>query len=556
MPTFVQKNTKIHTRMKRFTIILASLLMLVSLQLKAQNERILLFECFTNASCGPCAQQNPALDALINANADRVAAIKYHMNWPGENDPMYVHNPADNNARRGVYSINSVPHTVVDGTRFSNMPSYLSQSTVNQWLTVTSPFEMRLTYEVDDAANLITVHVMGRASEAVAGSVKLYVGVIEREIHYNSAPGTNGERDFYSVMKKLLPSSSGLSIGEVEAGSYFAYSFIWELANVYNNDQLDAIAWLQNPNTKEVYQACKSSETLVPFFANEAMVSDISNVKTTNCSGVAHPMVMLTNYGSNDLTSAELEVLVNDELLATIPWTGNLASTQSATVDLGDITFAVENENDLEVRIKTVNGGNDEALENNTTTFEIKGARENVNTTLKLSIRTDTNPEETTWKVTDLSTGEIVLEGGPYDAPNHSYNETLVIPSDGCYDFTIYDAGGNGLTGSGIYGLKSNGTTLFSGKEFGFSESNEFSYTVTVDVAESENSSTCVYPNPTDGIVNIYSQGKQSIAVYNMAGQRVYEGVCEDRLQIDMKRFGAGIYAIQVGSETQRIVVR
>lgn len=542
--------------MKRFTVILASLLMLVSLQLKAQNERILLFECFTNASCPPCAQQNPALDALIDANANRVAAIKYHMNWPGDNDPMYLHNPADNNARKSVYGINTVPHTVVDGTRFSNMPSYLSQSTVNQWLTVTSPFEMCLSYEVDEAANLITVHVMGRASQAVAGSVKLYVGVIEREIHYNSAPGTNGERDFYSVMKKLLPSSSGLSIGEVEAGSYFAYSFIWELANVYNNDQLDAIAWLQNPNTKEVYQACKSSETLVPFFANEAMVSDISNVKTTNCSGVAHPMVMLTNYGSNDLTSAELEVLVNDELLATIPWTGNLASTQSATVDLGDITFAVENENDLEVRIKTVNGGNDEAPENNTTTFEIKGARENVNTTLKLSIRTDTNPEETTWKVTDMATGEVVLEGGPYDTPNHSYTETLEIPADGCYDFTIYDAGGDGLTGSGIYGVKSNGTTLFSGKEFGYSESNEFSYTVTVDVAESENSSTCVYPNPTDGIVNIYSQGKQSIAVYNMAGQRVYEGVCEDRLQIDMKRFGAGIYAIQVGSETQRIVVR
>lgn len=542
--------------MKRITVILASLLMLVSLQLKAQNERMLLFECFTNASCPPCAQQNPALDALIDANANRVAAIKYHMNWPGDNDPMYLHNPADNNARKSVYGINTVPHTVVDGTRFSNMPSYLSQSTVNQWLTVTSPFEMCLSYEVDEAANLITVHVMGRASQAVAGSVKLYVGVIEREIHYNSAPGTNGERDFYSVMKKLLPSASGLSIGEVEADSYFAYSFTWELANVYNNDQLDAIAWLQNSNTKEVYQACKSSETIVPFFANEAMVSNISNVKTTNCSGVAHPMVMLTNYGSNNLTSAELEVLVNDEQLATVPWTGNLASTQSATVDLGDITFAVENENDLEVRIKTVNGGNDEAPENNTTTFEIKGARENVNTTLKLSIRTDTNPEETTWKVTDLSTGEIVLEGGPYDAPNHSYNETLVIPSDGCYDFTIYDAGGNGLTGSGIYGLKSNGTTLFSGKEFGFSESNEFSYTVTVDVAESENSSTCVYPNPTDGIVNIYSQGKQSVAVYNMAGQRVYEGICEDRLQIDMKRFGAGIYAIQVGSETQRIVVR
>ena len=542
--------------MKRFTVILASLLMLVSLQLKAQNERILLFECFTNASCPPCAQQNPALDALIDANANRVAAIKYHMNWPGDNDPMYLHNPADNNARKSVYGINTVPHTVVDGTRFSNMPSYLSQSTVNQWLTVTSPFEMRLSYDVDEAANLITVHVMGRASEAVAGTVKLYVGVIEREIHYNSAPGTNGERDFYSVMKKLLPSASGLSIGEVEAGSYFAYSFTWELANVYNNDQLDAIAWLQNPNTKEVYQACKSSETIEPFFANEAMVSNISNVKTVNCSGVAHPMVMLTNYGSNDLTSAELEVLVNDELLATIPWTGSLTPTQSAIVDLGEIAFEVENQNALEVKIKSVNGGDDEAPYNDITDFTIKGARDNVNTTLKLSIRTDTNPEETTWKVTDMTTGEVILEGGPYDTPNHAYNETLVIPSDGCYDFTIYDAGGDGLTGSGIYGVKSNGTTLFSGKEFGFSESNEFSYTVTVDVAEGESNTACVYPNPTDGIVNIYSQGKQSVAVYNMAGQRIYEGVCEDRVQIDMKRFGAGIYAIQVGSETQRIVVR
>ena len=556
MPTFVQKNTKIHTRMKRFTIILASLLMLVSLQLKAQNERILLFECFTNASCGPCAQQNPALDALINANADRVAAIKYHMNWPGENDPMYVHNPADNNARRGVYGINSVPHTVVDGTRFSNMPSYLSQNTVNQWLTITSPFEMRLSYEVDEDANLITVHVMGRASEAVAGTVKLYVGVIEREIHYNSAPGTNGERDFYSVMKKLLPSASGLSIGEVEAGSYFAYSFTWELANVYNNDQLDAIAWLQNSNTKEVYQACKSSETLVPFFANEAMVSDISNVKTTNCSGIAHPKVKLTNYGSNDMTSAELEVLVNDESLATLPWTGSLAPTQSAIVELGEIAFEVESQNALEVKIKSVNGGDDEAPDNDITDFTIKGAPENVSTTIKLSIRTDTNPEETTWKVTDMATGEVVLEGGPYDTPNHSYTETLEIPADGCYDFTIYDAGGDGLTGSGIYGVKSNGTTLFSGKEFGYSESNEFSYSVTVDVEESLTNSVTIYPNPTSGLVNIMSEGLQNVILYNMAGQRVYEGVCDGWLQIDMKRFGAGIYAIQVGSETQRIVVR
>ena len=541
--------------MKRFSFILASLLMLFTLKLNAQNERVLLFECFTNTGCGPCAQQNPALDALIAANADRVAAIKYHMNWPSANDPMYLHNTADNDSRKGVYNVTSVPHTVVDGIRFANTPGGLSQNMVNNWLTIESPFEMRLSYEVDEAANTITVHVMGRASTAVEGNVRLYVGVIEKEIHFNSAPGPNGERDFYSVMKKLLPTASGTSLGSMEAGDYFAYTFTWELANIYNNDQLDAIAWIQNHGTKEVYQACKSSENIEPYYANEAMVSDISNVKGTNCSGESHPKVLLTNNGSNALTSAELEVVVNGEMLGAVEWSGNLSTFKSETVDLGEFSFPVEEENTLEVRIKSINGGADEASTNDIVTIDFKGAPENVAKVMKLSIRTDNNPQETTWKVTNLWTGEVVLEGGPYDQANHMFTETLEITGDGCYDFTIYDAGGNGLEG-GVYGLKAGGETLFSGNTFGDSESNEFSYEVTADVDENLNQSVSIYPNPTDGMLNIISQDKQQVSVYNMAGQRVYEGYCEGSLKIDMKRFGCGIYAVKVGDETQRVVVK
>lgn len=541
--------------MKRFSFILASLLMLFTLKLNAQNERVLLFECFTNTGCGPCAQQNPALDALIAANADRVAAIKYHMNWPSATDPMYLHNTADNDSRKGVYNVTSVPHTVVDGIRFGSTPGGLSQNMVNNWLTIESPFEMRLSYEVDEAANTITVHVMGRASTAVEGNVRLYVGVIEKEVHFNSAPGPNGERDFYSVMKKLLPTASGTSLGSMEAGDYFAYTFTWELANIYNNDQLDAIAWIQNHGTKEVYQACKSSENLEPYYANEAMVSDISNVKGTNCSGESQPKVLLTNNGSNALTSAELEVVVNGEMLGAVEWSGNLSTFKSETVDLGEFSFPVEEENTLEVRIKSINGGADEASTNDIVTTDFKGAPENVAKVMKLSIRTDNNPQETTWKVTNLWTGEVVLEGGPYDQANHMFTETLEITGDGCYDFTIYDAGGNGLQG-GFYGLKASSETLFSGNTFGDSESNEFSYEVTADVDENLNQSVSIYPNPTDGMLNIISQGKQQVSVYNMAGQRVYEGYCEGTLKIDMKRFGCGIYAVKVGDETQRVVVK
>ena len=553
--TFVLKNNKKPAKMKRTTVILTSLMMLICLNLNAQNERVLLFECFTNTSCGPCAQQNPALDALINANADRVAAIKYHMNWPGANDPMYLHNTADNNSRKGVYNVTSVPYTFVDGIRFGSTPGGLSQNMVNNWLNIESPFEMRLAYEVDEAANTITVHVLGRASAAVPGALKLYVGVIEREIHYNTPPGANGERDFYNVMKKLLPTASGTSLGSMEAGDYFAYTFTWELANIYNNDQLDAIAWVQNYNTKEVYQACKSSESIEPYYANEASVSKISNVKGTNCSGEAQPKVLLTNNGSNALTSAELEVGVNGETLGAVEWSGNLSTFKSETVDLGEFSFPVEEENTLEVRIKSINGGADEASINNIDTTAFKGAPENVATVMKLSIRTDNNPQETTWKITNLSTGQVILEGGPYEQINHMYTETLEITDDGCYDFTIYDAGGNGFEG-GLYGLKAGNTTLFSGNTFGDSESNEFSYKVTADVDENLNQSVLIYPNPTEGLLNIFCQDKQHVSIYNLAGQRVYEGYCEGSMQIDMKGYGAGIYAVKVGNETQRVVVK
>jgi hypothetical protein len=43
-----------------------------------QTQRLVLIEEATNASCGPCASQNPAFDALLNQNRDKLTAIKYH----------------------------------------------------------------------------------------------------------------------------------------------------------------------------------------------------------------------------------------------------------------------------------------------------------------------------------------------------------------------------------------------------------------------------------------------------------------------------------------------
>ena len=149
-----------------------------------------------------------------------------------------------------------------------------------------------------------------------------------------------------------------------------------------------------------------------------------------------------------------------------------------------------------------------------------------------------------------------IAEGGPYEDANHNYTEVIEITGDGCYDLTIYDAGGNGFSGSGVYGLKAGSATLFTGKAFGDHESNEFSYEVVASADEASITTTSIYPNPTSGMVSIVCDGEQMVTIYNMAGQRVFDGMSNGYLQIDLKAYGAGIYAIQVGNETQRVVVK
>lgn len=64
-----------------------------------------------------------------------------------------------------------------------------------------------------------------------------------------------------------------------------------------------------------------------------------------------------------------------------------------------------------------------------------------------------------------------------------------------------------------------------------------------------------VYPNPTDGIVNIRADGRK-ITLYNMLGQRFFESEGKDFLSIDLKPFGSGIYIVETERQTDRIVVK
>jgi hypothetical protein len=69
-----------------------------------------------------------------------------------------------------------------------------------------------------------------------------------------------------------------------------------------------------------------------------------------------------------------------------------------------------------------------------------------------------------------------------------------------------------------------------------------------------------LYPNPTNGDLNISAEGMQRITVINTLGQVVYDqNANSDNEVVDMSRFDAGIYMVRImtdnGMTTQRVSV-
>ena len=320
---------------KTFTLLF--LLTAFTVGLKAQSNRMLLAEGFTSTTCGPCAAQNPAFDALLHANTDKITAIKYHMSWPAPgNDPMYLHNTVDNNARRSYYNINSVPHVYLSGNIFHGTPSQINQTMLNNHANQPADFDIKLQHRLSTDQDSLYVTMLIKANVAVSGSLIAHIAVIEEEVHFTSAPGTNGEKDFYNVMKALIPTRNGTVLPNFEANEYVIIEAGWKLANVYNISELAAVAFVQNNTTKYVYQAANSStEPLVPFYTNDAEVKTISNGMSFNCSGSMSPEAVITNNSAAPLTAATVEFAVNGQVVQTVNWTGSLAFRQTAVVEAG-----------------------------------------------------------------------------------------------------------------------------------------------------------------------------------------------------------------------------
>lgn len=334
----------------------------------AQSQRTILAEEFTQASCGPCAAQNPTFNALLAGNTQKVIGLKYQTNWPGV-DPMNTQTQTWVGPRVTYYNVSGVPYATLDGTpqtggSYSGAPANWNQTKIDTRYAVTSPFTLTASHSFDANYSNVDITVDIACTQATTGTFSLRVALVEKEIAFCQAPGTNGETEFYSVMRKMVPDATGTPLaGTWTVGQTQQLTFSTALPSyIYDLKKVGVVVFIQNNTTKEVFQAGISEPLPV---AIDASLKDCSlpSANITCVSGF-DPSVTITNEGTTAINSVDLSYSITGGSTLNYTAATSIAPGASATITLPNITIA-SFPSTFTCNVTSVNGGSDYVTGNN-----------------------------------------------------------------------------------------------------------------------------------------------------------------------------------------------
>ena len=239
--------------MKKLIILLGFLFSLFTSS-NAQVEKNIVLEHFTNTRCGVCASRNPGLFTNLE-NHPNVMHIAVHPSKPYNICELYKHNPAENDSRTNYYNIlGGTPRIVIQGTVISSGTNYGSGTIFDPYESKTSPFSVTATTLKSDMDSFIAQVVIKTEATHSYSSLQLYVPAVEDTLKYN-AP--NGENEHYNVFRKILLDET-VSNPPSTIGDSLIYTVRSARNSDWDNEQMYALAILQDPSNKEIVQAGKS----------------------------------------------------------------------------------------------------------------------------------------------------------------------------------------------------------------------------------------------------------------------------------------------------------
>ncbi len=294
----------------------------------------------------------------------------------------------------------------------------------------------------------------------------------------------------------------------------------------------------------------------------DAGISSVDGINAVNCGTELLVDFILENFGTEPLTSTTIEITVGGMVIETINWTGNLAPGASAAVSV-NLTGLVDGVNNIGASTSLPNGMADQDTSNDA--FSRPITVETLGIGVTLNINTDDYPDETTWDLTDEN-GTILFSGGPYTGTGTLYSENWCLSSTECYNFTIYDAYGDGICcgwGTGFYNIQdADGNFLVNGTgDFGSSETSSIcpggscTQDATIDITDASGSGVM------DGVIMVTPVGGVGPFQYSIDGGATFQpsgtftGLAAGSYDVQVQGDGNCFYAetVMVGVNTGTI---
>jgi hypothetical protein len=375
--------------MKKIYALLAGALLTVSVTVNAQTTpRVVLLEEFTGENCGPCAGINPYLDKYIASHAtDSFIHIAYQSPIPTAG-PIYNAYKTVTNTRLTYYNVGFAPAGWLDGGVFSPVqgPTSGTNSVVNamqfffdttsihymsnsygtaagvatstptspafsQRKTVNSPCAITVTHNYSaNNDSLYATAIVNTTFDFHAGthnSLKFRFALIENQLDYLNAPGTNGETHFEQVVRGMYPNAAGTQLVDTLLnGRSDTFHFAVKIGNyVRERSQLRFVGWVQDDSNKDIKQSGISTlvtpTSLLEVYADHDSLPKFTCSNTNTSSSSA--FVTVKNSGNVAITSLDVNVLSGGTSLHQFTWSNTLAPGATAVIDAGPIAIPVGN---------------------------------------------------------------------------------------------------------------------------------------------------------------------------------------------------------------------
>ena len=325
---------------------------------------------------------------------------------------------------------------------------------------------------------------------------------------------------------------------------------------------------------------------------NAAIVGYDGEQDVVFCGELAFtPKISLQNVAENMLEAAYITLSMNGTVMSEINWTGSLSQFDIETVIFDEVT--ITDNTAFEINVVSVNSNVDSDPQGNSfATNFTKSELTQDNNVLNISITTDTYGCETKWEVINNETGELLATGGNPNAvagagqygsgcpdgvgyaANTTFEEQVVLPDNGCYNFNIIDDYGDGICcqyGNGSYTVSdANSQVLFTGAEFTVLDGGAFNVEGFVDVQDVQGlNSLDLYPNPAVDYMmidfNLADASNLQINVHNTLGQVVTSiatteyATGTNQVKINTADYSNGTYFVTIngknGAHTSKFTV-